>query len=291
MPPGSGDLEWKARCAGWTGQEAARRPGPLQEAVTLRSMGALLMALLLVAADDPDALYREGLRLFAEGQPAAAIASFKKAIELRPSDAATWKALGVTHAAQGDYARAEEPFHRACLLNPKLPDACLYFGRALYLLDHFEQAVNVLSTALESDPGNPQINRIEALALEAWGHADEAEAAFREAIRLDRNSPPNEDPAIDYGVFLYRAGRTEAALEPLRSAVQRHADAARAQLELGSVLLALDRVEEAAAHLERATALDPQGARGHLLLGKAYQRLGKAEQASKELAQGSRTVK
>ena len=256
-------------------------------------MGALVLALLFAstAADDPDALYREGLRLFTGGQPAAAIASFRKAIELRPGDAATWKALGVVHAAQGDYVRAEEPFHRACLLNPKLPDACLYFGRALYLLDRFEPAVNVLRTALENDPRNAQIYRIEALALEASGRADEADAAFLQAMALDRDSPPNEDPAIDYGVFLYRAGRAEAALEPLRTAVQRHADAARAQLELGCVLLALDQVEEAAAHLERATALDPRGARGHLLLGKAYQRLGKGELARKELDQGSRTAK
>jgi tetratricopeptide (TPR) repeat protein len=208
-----------------------------------------------------------------------------------PSDAVKWKALGVERAARGDYAGAEEPFHRACLLDSKLPDACLYFGRILYLLDRFPDALNVLRTALASDPGNPQILRIEALALEASGKTAEAEPVFREAIRLDGHSPPNEDPGIDYGVFLYREGRAEAAVEPLQDAVRRHPDAARAHLELGCVLLALDRVDQAAAHLERATALDAQGARGHLLLGKAYQRLGKGEQARKELDQGSRTVK
>ena len=207
------------------------------------------------------------------------------------NEAAKFLALGVSHAARGDYAAAVEPFHRACLLDAKLPDACLYFGRTLYLLDRFEEAINVLRTALENDPLNPQIYRIEALALEASGKAGEAEAAFREAIRLEKHSPPNEDPSIDYGVFLYRQGRAEAALEPLQAALARHPDASRAQLELGCVLLALDRVKQAAEHLERATALDPQGARGHLLLGKAYQRLGKTEQARKELDQGSRTVK
>jgi Flp pilus assembly protein TadD len=254
-------------------------------------MRALLLALLLIAADDPDTLYKKGLGLFSTGHAEEAIASFKKALEIRPNDAATWKALGVVYASKNDYARAEEPFHRACLLNPKLPDACLYFGRALYLLDRFEPAVNVLRTALENDPQNPQIYRIEAMALEALGKAADAETAFQQAIKLDRNSPPNEDPAIDYGVFLYRAGRSEAAIEPLQAAVRRHPDAARAQLELGCALLALDRVDQAAAHLERATALDPANARGHLLLGKAYQRLGKPDLARKELDQGSRTVK
>lgn len=254
-------------------------------------LGVFLLALTLTAADDPGALYREGLRLFSEGQAQAAIDSFQKAIALRPSDAAAWKALGIVHAARGDYGRAEEPFHRACLLNPHLPDACLYLGRTLYLLDQFEQAVNVLRAALENDPRNAQIYRIEGLALEASARANEAESAFRQAMRLDKNSPLNEDPAIDYGVFLYRAGRAEEALDPLQAAVERHPNAARAQLELGCALLALDRAEQASARLERATALDPQGARGHLLLGKAYQRLGKSDLARKELDQGSRTVK
>ena len=77
------------------------------------------------------------------------------------SDAAKWMALGVEHAVRGDYAGAEEPFHRACLLDAKLAGACLYFGRTLYLLDRFEQAVSVLRTALANDPGNAQIYRIE----------------------------------------------------------------------------------------------------------------------------------
>lgn len=181
-------------------------------------------------------------------------------------------ALGVSHAARGDYQRAEEPFHRACLLNPKLPDACLYYGRTLYLLDRFDQAVNVLRTALQTDPENAQLFRILALALEAQRKTDDAEAAFRQAIRFNRNSAPNEDPAIDYGVFLYREGRTEAAIDPLQSAVKRHPDAARAHLELGCALLELDRIPQAIVHLQRADALDPNSQRARLLLAKAQQR-------------------
>jgi Flp pilus assembly protein TadD len=159
----------------------------------------------------------------------------------------------------------------------------------LYLLDRFAEAINVLMTASESDPQNAQIRRIEALALEGAGKTDEAEAAFRKAIELERDSSPNEDPSIDYGVFLYRTGRAEAAIAPLQAAVKRHPDAARAQTEFGCALLALDRLTEAAGALEKATAIDPDNSRGHLLLGRVYQRLGKTELAARELAQGSRT--
>ncbi len=252
---------------------------------------AAFLALRAFAAEDPGELYRRGLQLFAQRQPEAAIDAFRRSLALRPGDAATWKALGVVHAAGGDYRNAEEPFHRACLLNAREPDACLYFGRTLYLLDRFQTALDVLREAQQNDPQNAQIFRIEGLALEALGKIDEAIAALQLAIRLDRNPGGNDDPAIDYGVLLFRQGRAVEAIVPLQTAIDRRPDAARAQLELGCVLLALDRIPEAAAHLERAAALDPATPRGHLLLGKAYLRLGKTELAQKELDQGSRTVK
>lgn len=193
----------------------------------------------------------------------------------------------MARASVGDYTRAEEPFHRACLLDPLLPDACLYFGRTLYLLDRFEPALDVLRRA----PQSGQVHRIEALCLAALGRAGEAETAFRQAMSLPNHAAPDDDPGIDYGVFLFRQGRAEEALGPLRSAVQRHPGAARGQMELGGVLLALDQVPEAAEHLEKAVSLNGRSARAHLLLGKAYRRLGKNDLAQRELDQGSRTVK
>ena len=187
----------------------------------------------------------------------------------------------------GDYTRAEEPLHRACLLNPRLPDACLYFGRTLYLLDRFETALDVLRKVRERDPQNGQIVRIEALCLSALGRAAEAETAFLRALSLPQRGSRDDDAAIDYGVFLFRQGRAEDALGPLRSA----AGAARAEMELGCVLLALDRVAEAAAHLKKAVSLDGRSSRAHLLLGKAYRRLGKDDLAQQELDKVSRTVK
>jgi Flp pilus assembly protein TadD len=256
--------------------------------------GCLALTLLVATVlrgQDAAGLYREGLRLLSEHQPKAAAEALERAVQARPSDAATWAALGVARAAMGDYAAAEEPFHRACLLNPMLPDACLYFGRTLYLLDRFEPALDVLRLAGEKDTQNCQIHRIAALCLEALGRLREAEASFRKAMSLPGASAPDDDPAIDYGVFLFRQGRAEDALAPLRSAVQRHPTAARAQMELGVVLLALDRVSDAAVHLEKAVSLDGRSSRAHLLLGKAYMRLGRDDLARRELDQGSRTTR
>jgi Flp pilus assembly protein TadD len=245
------------------------------------------LLLLAFLAETPEELYQRGLRLMAEHQAEAAIGAFQQAAALRPGDASIWKALGVAYASRGEYPKAEEPFRKACRLNARLPDACLYLGRTLYLEDRFSEALEILQQV----NATAQSRRIEAMSLEALGRASEAQTAFQQAMRLADHSPPNEDPGIDYGVFLFRQGRAEEALPILNEALGRHPDAARAHLELGCVLLALDRVADAVSHLERASALEPGNGRAHLLLGKTYLRLGKAELAQRELDQGSRTVK
>ena len=242
---------------------------------TVRRLTPIAIPLLLAAADDPAALYREGMRLLEQRETQAAIGLFQRSLQLRPNDAGTWATLGVAYSSTGDSQHAEEPFHKACLLNPLLPDVCLYFGRTLYLLDRFEPALDVLRRAQQNDPQNAQIQRVEGLCLAALGRTAEAEATFRRAVSLVNRGAPADDPAIDYGVFLFHQGRAEEALVPLGEVAKRHPEVGRAQLELGCVLLALDRLEEAARHLERAVALDPQSERARMLLGKVRTRMGK----------------
>jgi protein O-GlcNAc transferase len=248
-------------------------------------------AALEAAPQDAETLYRLGTRRLEERNPAAAIAPLKQCVELKPDDAAAWKALGIAHAEVGDYESSEPAFRKACELAPSLPDACVYHGRALYLLNRFQPALDLLRRVAKEQPENAQVHRLTAMSLEALGKNGEAEEEFRTALRLDRGSPPNSDPAIDYGVFLFRRGRAEEALTPLETAVKHHPDSARAHLELGCVLLALDRLSEAEPYLERSVALDPGSARAHLLLAKVYQRLGKTEAAAEQLRQGSRTAR
>lgn len=236
-------------------------------------------------------LFREGERLFNKRDIDAAIIAFQRAVESKPDYAPAWKSLGVAYATRGDFDRAEAPFRNACERQASLPDACLYYGRTLYLLNRFHQAIPVLRRVVEKAPRNAEGYRLLALSLEALGQAPAAGDAYREAVRLYRESPADEDPGIDYGVYLTRQGHADDAIRPLEDALKRHSKSGRAHLELGCTLLALDRLAEAAAQLERAVELNPQSGRAHLLLGKAYQRLGKPEAAEEHLRQGSRTIR
>jgi Flp pilus assembly protein TadD len=226
-------------------------------------------------------LYQEGLRLFAERQTGAAIEALQRSVGLDPGNALAWRALGVVLASAGETARAEESFRNACERRPGLENACLYHGRTLYLLDRFPPALEVLRKAQKVNEG-AEVHRLMALCLEALGRIEEAESEFRTALKLPANGAPDEDAGIDYGVMLFRQGRAEQALEPLRGAVARRGGSARAHLELGCVLLALDRIEEAAGELERSLAIR-DSSRAHMLLAKACQRMGRHDEAEKHL--------
>jgi Flp pilus assembly protein TadD len=254
-------------------------------------LSASLLAVALAFAQDAGEAFRRGSKLFAEGKLDAALSAFRETVALQPRHAPAWKAIGVALASRGNIDGAETSFRNACEFESTLPDACLYYGRTLYLLNRFPQAVEILKAVKQREPRNGEASRLLGLSLEGLGDNAAAEEAFRQALRIAARGPANEDPGIDFGVFLFRQGRAEEAIGPLTEVLKRHPDAGRAYLELGCVLLALDRVKDAAAALEHAVAADPGSSRAHLLLGKAYLRLGRNDAAEEQLRQGSRMVR
>lgn len=239
-------------------------------------MAALLLALALFVQSDE---YQRGVAAFEQGRHEEAVALLTQAVQQAPRDAQAWKALGVAHAAHGDYREAETPFARACELNARLADACYYHGRALYMLNRFADALPPLERALRVDAVRGRAETAIAEALEALGRAAEAEKRFRAAIA--RRDAAAERARTAYARFLIRAGRTEDALVPLREALTGNPDSAEAHFQMGRALQQLDRVEEALPHLERAVALEPGRAPAHLLLARVYRRLGRAAEAER----------
>ena len=144
----------------------------------------------LCRAQDAEELFRQGGRLFAEGKPDAAIAAFLRAVELssrlRASLESARRRLCV---ARRNFERAETPFRNACERPPSLPDACLYYGRTLYLLNRFQPAIDVFHAVLQRDPENSR-RRTVCWRFRSKRSARSAEAgdAFRQALRCYRAS-------------------------------------------------------------------------------------------------------
>ena len=97
----------------------------------------------------------------------------------------------------------------------------------------------------------PYVNA--ALAYNALGQNDQAEASLRRALSLD---PTNAAANLNLGMLLAEMGKLSEAEQAFRTAFKADPHSAQAAYNLG-VLLSKDRLEEALDWCRRAAALGP----------------------------------
>jgi tetratricopeptide (TPR) repeat protein len=149
---------------------------------------------LLAAAQASTSLLEQGQRAFRSRDWPKAEQLFQDAVRSRPASAPAYKWLGMTYVAQEKYALAEAPLRRACEIDAKEPEACYYWGRALFTLSRFEAALAAFDKDAKPWRGKTLLGM--ALALEALNRDAEAEKFYRDAIRAgDKNAP------VDYEKF------------------------------------------------------------------------------------------
>jgi len=233
--------------------------------------------------------YQRGAEYFRSGRINDAIAAFEEATLLAPADARSWKGLGVAYAAQGNYKKAEHPLSKACEIDTRDPDACYYLGLASYNLGRYESALDAYNRALKTAGDAGRVRAGLGLVLEALGKTETAERELREATKIaNRKSPPDSDPRVEFGVFLFRQGRLEEALRALEAAANARPDSARAHFELARIFVQKERLDEAVARLRQALTLDPTYGAAHLLLGRVYFRQGRVAEGEQETQAGQK---
>jgi tetratricopeptide (TPR) repeat protein len=233
-----------------------------------------MMALLLLLSS-----CGQGAELFRQGQLEPARQLLEAAVKETP-DAFCWKSLGVVYAAFGDTRRAEPPFAQACRMNPKEPDACYFWARALYSLDRFADSL----AALDRDPAPASARSLTARgqALDALGRPA-AEAAFRQALQL--SEPPAEpDPRLSLAAFFTRQGRIPEALTLLRAAPPAYQRLPAYHYQLGRAHAQHEQWVPAAEALRNAVSLQPAYPEAHGLLSRVYYRLGDPAQGARHSA-------
>ena len=211
------------RLAAWIGLTSLLAAQDLPTAVSAFENGRFedaaraLSEILGRKPDDPDANYYLGMTYFREGRPRDARPFLERATRLSPSKPSAWKALGLVLLGTNDYREASVALGRACALDPNDEDNCYLQARSLFVLGQYDEAVQPFEKAMHAAPPANQatVHRATALNFVELGMTQEAERHFRDAIRLYRASTarPQPDPRLDYGAFLIRQGRTQAALE------------------------------------------------------------------------------
>ncbi len=148
----------------------------------------------LVKIDVPAAeffrLFDHAAELAAKGQDDAALAEWKKALELSPDDPMANNNLGVHLLKRGELDQALGYFQKAADAKPDYADAQTNLGVALLQRERVDEAIPHLEKALVANPKNAQIYYNLGGAFYMKGRIQEALDVWRQGLRVDPDDLP-----------------------------------------------------------------------------------------------------
>jgi tetratricopeptide (TPR) repeat protein len=225
------------------------------------------------------------------GEANTALITLEKALTSHPNSVPLLKTAGrlLLHDRQRS-ARAKEPLSRAVELAPNDPEthyflsqwACLHNQEEICL----EEAEKTLSMASGNAAAGLQMNTLIGVAASKLGQPEKADAAFREALAINRQTGLR-DPAsaFRYVDFLVRQSRNDEALPLVDEILKKAPSFGPAHLERAKALQRAGKPEEAIRLAQQALKLDGMERdnlrAAHMLLARCYFQLGDDEAAAK----------
>jgi tetratricopeptide (TPR) repeat protein len=212
-----------------------------------------------------------GNALKALGQLDGAIERFRNALTLAPGFPMAHYNLGNAYAAMGRHEDAVDAFEKALRLQPDDASSHNNLGNALHALGRHREAIASFQRALELRPGHAGAHNNMGMALNALGAADDALVQFRAALAAE---PRFVAAYFNLANTLDATGRHEDAIASFEQALALQPNLPPVIFGLGNALAAAGRHAEALPRFERAVGLDPQFALAWLSLGTTHQALG-----------------
>ena len=213
-----------------------------------------------------------------------AIATFRQAIEYKPTEEINYLDLGALLLEQRKFSAALELANRTMGAFPNSADALVLVGSVQFATEQFTDAVNTYSLAMNLDRDDAELAHRLAKAQAAAGMSDQAKVTLRDAIRRFPQKAPFEVELA--GILLkendWNASSQSQAESLLRAAAKHDPLMAEAQSQLGELALRQGRTAAAVTHLENSVKLSPDSARAHFALARGYRHAGRLEEAARE---------
>ena len=138
-----------------------------------------------INSTDGDTFYLRGLAWFNLEQYATAIENFTMAINLNPNDIAAYCSRGEAYANLTNYQEAIDDFSQVISLNPSVVEAYNNRGYVWFKKDVYVNSIEDYNQAINLAPSNPHIYLNRAIAYDALGQPDLAEADRKKAAELE----------------------------------------------------------------------------------------------------------
>lgn len=234
--------------------------------------------------------YLAGVAIKRQGEDAAAIERFQRAVDLAPDFLPAWAHLAESLRNLERLAEAEDALNRILAIQPAQAMAHYLLGLIAADRDDPAAAAARLEAALAAQPHASSLQYPLALAYRDLGQSARSEAALARRgegrIRID-------DPLMSEVVALRRdagslvssaglmvqQGRLEDAERAFRQAVALEPELVSARLGLGTVLGDQGRDAEAMAALEQVLAMDAHNDRARYSIAALHGRAGDLDAA------------
>ena len=273
-----------ARLAGHRTPDAAQA---LAAAVALHQQDKLAAAADAYAgilAADPTsfgALYGLGLLRLREGRLEDAARLIGEAVRRNETSAEARNDFGRVLFALKRYEQALVQFAAALTIMPDYAEALGYGGAALQALGRPHEAIPWYEKALALKPAAHLYNNL-GNTLVSTRRFDEAVAQYDRALAL---KPDLAEAHGNRGVALQALRRFGEAAEAHRKALALRPAYFDAHYNLGTVLWAMGRHDEAVASYQQALAVDPACAEAYGSIGKLLMEIGRVDEAVRAFEQ------
>ncbi|GBE76581.1 hypothetical protein myaer87_38080 [Microcystis aeruginosa NIES-87] len=209
---------------------------------------------LTEVVQDAEFWFEQGNQKYMNGDFIGAIASFDRALEIKPDYHQAWDNRGIALHKLGRFEQAIASYDRALEFKPDFHEAWINRGVALGNLGRFEEAIASYDRALEIKPDLHQAWYNRGVALYNLGRFEEAIASYDRALEF---KPDKHEAWTNRGVALYNLGRFEQAIASYDRALEIKPDYHLAWNNRGFALGNLGRFEQAIAFYDRALEIKP----------------------------------
>lgn len=219
---------------------------------------ALMLAKLRKYPHDFQANLNLGIVLQSMGRLPEATVQYRKALLIKPGDAAAENSLGAALLSAGTSTGSLEEaighFRAALRTRPNYPDASYNLGSALLASGNPEEAIVLFRRILSESPDDADAHDRLGSAYILLGSDREAVSHLEAALRIN---PMHASAHYSLGFIQARTGDLAQAATHLESALRIRPNDVRAHNALGSVYEKQGRLGEAIAHFEASLRFDP----------------------------------
>lgn len=212
-------------------------------------------------------------------EPAAAEASFLKALSLDPKSRDAVMLLGDYYRNQKRWADAEAQYRRVVDLNARDPEPREALARLYLAQGDTARAEQVLTEAKQAAPDDPAAYRMLGDLLVSIGRNDRAVFEF---ASLHRQHPADLRVTKNYITLLILHRRLLEASGLVDEILKKNEKDREAQMFRGEILIRQGKPDDALDILDKVIKSDPQNGRAHYLAGNALLAVGNLSRAEDE---------